>query len=258
MGTLGPQHVPSPSISLMIRGSQRGTMTLFLSVVYGSWYQTGKIQLLNSYGCPDLVLQSRFVHPELPPLPGATAAFCSKQLCWLQWALGAWQPLTQPPHYGEQVEKWVLLWVLWLVYTSLLVGGSATTPTSPPGKAISCTCKAPSHQQHWHIPSATGCSLVSLWQGSGMQGLGDVSCSWPVSSQPSTRWSEDTIFQKQLVWISLLNHIVLSKISQFYSSWTQPLLDVNKKQELKAELVQSQTKHKPTPAGSWALCESSL
>lgn len=36
MATLGPREVPSPSISLMISGSQRGTLTLFL-LISGLW-----------------------------------------------------------------------------------------------------------------------------------------------------------------------------------------------------------------------------
>lgn len=133
------------------------------------------------------------------------------------WELGS---LWHSSHImGKQVEEWMLLWVPRLVCTSLLMGGSATTPTSPPGKAISCTCKAPSPQAalarsqwprnaHWW----------GLWHSPDRQELGNVSCSCLVSSQLSTEGSKEMMFQKQLIWISLLDHIVLTETSQFYSS----------------------------------------
>lgn len=119
-------------------------------------------------------------HEQLPPLHGATPAFCSKGFNWLNTHLMGHKSLavsdTALALRGKQVEEWMLLWVLKPTYQPL-AGYKCHHPNLPPGEAVSCTCKAPSPRSapaHSHRPR--NAHWWSLWHSANTQGLRNVSC----------------------------------------------------------------------------------
>lgn len=89
-------------------------------------------------------------------------------------AMRIWQPQAVLTLWAKQVEKWILLGVL-STSQQPVFGLCTTTQTSPPRKAILCTCKSCLLSQHEHIPTCHGmlidevCDAVQTGRGSKMK-----------------------------------------------------------------------------------------
>lgn len=183
---------------------------------------------MNPYKWSDVILQSRFVHPELPPLPGATPAFCSKQLCWLHMTPVGPGSLAAS---GTALTLWGSRWRYecccgfsdWHIPASRWVA----VPSPPPcllAKLFPAPAKPHLLRQHQHCPSGHRMLIGEVCDTA--QTLRNVSCSCPVSSQLSTRGSRNDISEAAHLDKPFRSHCPQQDISVL--QFLNPLLDVNK------------------------------
>lgn len=183
-----------------------------LSIIYGSRYQTGKIQLLNSYRCS--------CTPRAPTFTWShTSLLQQTALLAPNDSLRAWQPLTQLSHYGEAGGE-------------MNVAVSSQTGIYQPPDGWEChhphLASWQSHFLHLQSPISsgrtstfpvlTGCSLVrsvtQLRHAGARKWELLVSGELPAKHQLIRRNDISEAAHLDNLFI----HIILTKTSQFYSS----------------------------------------